>query len=295
MQINAKSFFLTYPRCAITAETFQLWLESTFTPTYLVIGSELHQDGTPHVHVCFTLDTALRTRDERVFDFHGHHPNIVRPRAIKKCIDYVKKDGNFIESGEPPAMKRKWSELQTATTSEEFFKTALEISPRDYYLNQERLEYMARKLFKPVVPTYVPQWVDFNIPQELSDWIDQRHEVCYRPQSLILYGASRTGKTEWARSLGPHVYFNGYFMLDLIRDDVEYAIFDDFEDWTTFKQYKQWLGAQKQFVCTDKYRKKVDLLWGKPCIILSNEYPAFRDQDWILLNCITVKLNKPLY
>jgi len=84
-------------------------------------------------------------------------------------------------------------------------------------------------------------------------------------------------------------------MLDLVTSDVEYAIFDDFEDWTTFKQYKQWLGAQKQFVCTDKYRKKVDLLWGKPCIILSNEYPAFRDQDWILLNCITCKLNKSLF
>lgn len=83
--------------------------------------------------------------------------------------------------------------------------------------------------------------------------------------------------------------------MEQLNNEAEYAIFDDFEDWTTFKQYKQWLGAQKQFVVTDKYKKKIDYFWGKPSIILTNIYPEFKDQDWIVANCFICKLNKALY
>lgn len=98
-------------------------------------------------------------------------------------------------------------------------------------------------------------------------------------------GASRTGKTEWARSLGPHFYFNGYFNMEQLSFESKYAVFDDFEDWSTFKQYKQWLGAQRQFVVTDKYRRKRDFLWGRPSVVLSNVDPAFKDFDWVKKNC----------
>lgn len=37
---------------------------------------------------------------------------------------------------------------------------------------------------------------------------------------------------------------------------------------------KQWLGCQREFVITDKYRKKLSISWGKPCIYLCND-----DQD----------------
>lgn len=52
------------------------------------------------------------------------------------------------------------------------------------------------------------------------------------------------------------MYFNGMLMLDLWDSDAEYAIFDDFEDWSRFYNYKQFLGAQKEFILTDKYIKK---------------------------------------
>jgi len=185
MQIHAKSFFLTYPRCAVPAETFRVWVESTFKPNYLVIGSELHEDGTPHIHICFTLDEALRTRDPRCFDFQGHHPNIVRPRNIPKCITYVKKGGVFLEVGVPPEMKRKWSELSTATSKEDFMSTALQVSARDYYINHERLEYVAAKLFKPAAPVYAPTFTNFTIPEELSEWCNQRKEVCWSLRSCL--------------------------------------------------------------------------------------------------------------
>lgn len=83
-------------------------------------------------------------------------------------------------------------------------------------------------------------------------------------------------------------------MLDLWNNMCEYAIFDDFEDWDRFYVYKQFLGAQKEFVLTDKYRKKQNVQWGKPSIILSNIMPTFKDMTWIYDNCFIcdIKENK---
>lgn len=115
-----------------------------------------------------------------------------------------------------------------------------------------------------------------------------------RPKSLIVVGASRIGKTEWARSLGAHCYWNGYFDLATWNPSAEYAIWDDL-DWSKFTQYKQWLGAQQQFTVTDKYKCKMQIQWGKPCIVLSNKEPIFPEPSWIDKNCVTVFLNSPLF
>lgn len=116
-----------------------------------------------------------------------------------------------------------------------------------------------------------------------------------RPKSLILVGPTRCGKTAWARSLGQHMYFNGSFNLDDWDNDAEYAIFDDWEDWTRFFNYKQFLGAQQEFTLADKYRAKRTLTWGKPCIILSNEMPLFKDWKWIEGNCFICIIENPLF
>lgn len=116
-----------------------------------------------------------------------------------------------------------------------------------------------------------------------------------RPKSLIIIGPSRTGKTAWARSLGRHIYWNGMFNLRSFDNEAKYAIFDDFEDWSRFYNYKQWLGAQKEFTVSDKYCKKQQIKWGKPCIVISNEHPGFKDQSWIDINCTTIYLNNKIY
>lgn len=92
------------------------------------------------------------------------------------------------------------------------------------------------------------------------------------------------------------MYFNGSFMLDIWNEEARYAIFDDWEDWGRFFNYKQFLGAQEEFVIADKYRKKRNVRWGKSCIILSNDIPLFKDQQWIDINCFFVNIkNKKLF
>jgi len=113
-------------------------------------------------------------------------------------------------------------------------------------------------------------------------------------------GKSRIGKTEWARSLGKAMYFCGQFNLDDWDESADYIILDDFNI-KFFPQWKSFLGGQKQFVLTDKYRKKRTVKWGKPCIWLCNidgspGRALSRDElDWIDVNCLTVYHDTPLF
>jgi len=91
------------------------------------------------------------------------------------------------------------------------------------------------------------------------------------------------------------MYFNSMFNLELWDDKCKYAVFDDFEDWSKWYAYKQFLGAQHEFTVTDKYRRKRQVKWGRPCIVLSNEVPPFRDMNWIKGNCFIKEINICLF
>lgn len=128
-----------------------------------------------------------------------------------------------------------------------------------------------------------------------------RGQVKPRPKSLILYGATRLGKTDFARSLGAHIYFRGTFnlkkMIKMNIKELDYMIWDDVpwsDDALKKEGYKNWLGGQDNFTVTDRYHPKEDVTWGKPCIFLSNRSPLLglsdNDKDWLKGNTVIVNL-----
>ena len=64
---------------------------------------------------------------------------------------------------------------------------------------------------------------------------------------------------------------------------------------------KQWLGAQKEFETTDKYRRKMTVVWGKPSIYISNDDPRLHKdmtddmRHWLQENVIYQIINDKLY
>jgi len=95
------------------------------------------------------------------------------------------------------------------------------------------------------------------------------------------------------------MYLCGQFNLDDWDDSAGYIVLDDF-DVKFFPQWKSFLGCQRCFVLTDKYRKKRTVQWGKPCIWLCNpEYDPRgelgRHREWLELNCVFVRLEVPLF
>lgn len=296
---NARNFFLTWSQSSgLSKESILDFLKddqqySRFL-SWAVVCQESHQEGGIHFHAVVGYSKKYDCRNARAFDISGFHPKLEAAKDVVASVSYVKKDGDFILFGDVPTAKRRWSELENASSAEEAFDIIKSVSFRDFVLNHEKIEYFVSKKFRREVPRYSREFGEFVIANAMQQWVDQRM-VRDRPKSIILWGPSRTGKTAWARSLGSHMYFNGMFDLSMWDDAAEYAVFDDFPEWEKWRYYKQFLGGQYEFVVTDKYCKKRTVRWSKPCILISNVMPNFPDMEWIRANCFIVNIQASLF
>lgn len=300
---KGKTLFLTYPQCPIDKQTlldYLVQLVQDRDVKYATVGHELHEDGNSHLHAFLWLSKELHTRDTNFFDVDDHHPNIQTARNKADVIKYCQKHGDFVEHGDKPG-KRKWDEVLAATSRKDAESLIRDIAPRDWVLGYDRVQKYLDATYPTAKARYTSEY-DFDsasIPSGIRSWIAQRTDR--RAKSLVLLGPSRTGKTELARSLGHHIYWNGYYNLDKYDETAEFAIFDDIP-WDRFHYMaKQWLGAQKEFETTDKYRRKMTIVWGKPSIYISNDDPRkHKDMTddmkaWLQENVIYQIINDRLY
>lgn len=136
------------------------------------------------------------------------------------------------------------------------------------------------------------------MPDTLKEWA--RTEISERQpgrgKSLVLISPSRFGKTEWARSLGRHMYFNNAVNFrDDWDDDSKYIIFDDIE-WDFIPNKKGFFGQQSTITINGKYMRTKTIDWGKPAICLTNKYPPYgADADWFHDNVLTYHLDNKLF
>lgn len=205
-----------------------------------------------------------------------------------------KRDAIFAQAMEAPSREAFLGEIKAS-------------APRDFTLFGRAVRETADVLF-PHVPSndYRPSYVVrpfTNVPDVCLKWkqkyIDNWDATKGRPRSLVLIGPSRWGKTEWARSLGEHLFFGGLFNMDKVADGVKYGVLDDI-DINFFPTYKSWMGGQQEFEVTDKYKAKKTIQWGKPCIwtVNQNNDPRegkFADRAWLRANCFFVDLTRPMF
>lgn len=180
-QLKSKNIFLTYPQCTATREELLEHLQTLLRDnslTYVVIGLETHQDGSPHLHCYLNCEEQVRTRNKRFFDFRNFHPNIQSSRNVKSTIRYVKKDGNFIEHGNCPVSGPSgYQAALQASTAAEAIAIIKETSAKDYILNSDRIDSWIRKAFPPPTTAFTPRNLqEFTLPEEVKLWNDQRKQ-----------------------------------------------------------------------------------------------------------------------
>lgn len=295
-RFNAKQCFLTYPRCGNLTKDEVLSFFMEFELEFWCIGLEDHADGEgKHIHAWLSFKKKLDKRDPRWWDireFHPHSGGTVRKRG--ECIEYCKKDGDYIENL-PFGTKTSWASCVNARSREEFLSRVEECSPRDWILQHDKIfAYADWKYPSNIISYNPPSNQDFQIPQEIRDWLltwDQS-----RPKTLFLCGPTRTGKTCWARSLGEHMYFCCMFNLNDWSNSAQYLVIDDF-NWEFFPNKKGFWGAQDTFTLTDKYKGKRTVKWGKPMIYICNpdqdpfNHPSMLREgakDFFIHNCIQI-------
>lgn len=121
----------------------------------------------------------------------------------------------------------------------------------------------------------------------------------------MLVSETGFGKSHWARSLGPHIYFRNVYNMDkaIAANAADYVVFDDI-NLEHVHAAKVWVSAQGEFDDTDKFRAKKTFSWGprKCCIILCNAGNRWdqteiwqKEADWWYNRVKTVILNNKLF
>lgn len=321
-QLKSQTLFLTYPQCPIPFEDFVQVLFSlpcftTYPIDGYVISREAHQDGGTHYHCLLSTSQPVRTRDSTLFDLHfdgvRYHGNYQSARNVRQVYEYVIKDGEFFEDlgslerrvNRP--IKATWASALEASSYEEACEIVQQSFPREWINNGERIRANLRHQFPETsgsvqFPTFAPE--SFTVPPALSAWVrDELNnpDPNVRRKSLILYGPSRTGKSCWARSLGPHIYQTCQLSIpDLLgKCDERFVILDDFPESSLEKEllpfYKSLFGCQPSITLRALYRNPKLIEWNVPVVWLCNNLPAFPDPDWMRENCVIVQIRNKLF
>nr|ABC74541.1 replication initiation protein [Tomato chino La Paz virus] len=336
--INSKNYFLTYPHCSLSKEETLEQLLQLNTPTnkkYIKIARELHENGEYHLHVLIQFEGKFKTQNCRFFDLVSStrsthfHPNVQGAKSSTDVKSYVDKDGDTIEWGEFQIDGRSArggqqtandaaAEALNASSKEEAMRIIKEKLPKEFLFQYHNLSSNLDRIFAKAPEPWVPPFPlsSFtNVPDEMQEWADDYFGMGVaarpeRPISIIIEGDSRTGKTMWARALGPHNYLSGHldFNPRVYSNEVEYNVIDDVTpQYLKMKHWKELIGAQKDWQSNCKYGKPVQIKGGIPSIVLCNpgegaSYKAFLDKEenaalkaWTLHNAKFIFLNSTLY
>lgn len=151
-----------------------------------LVAHEFHGDGGHHYHYLLRWSETFHTRDPRAFDVAGHHPNYKCVRGkdhIRRVVDYCCKDDDyygdrspFLDSGTRSNRDAVWAEIVGAESADDFWRLVRELAPFEYVNNYDRLvSYATTHFGKP--QAYVPEFVDFDVPGELSDWVRENVSI----------------------------------------------------------------------------------------------------------------------
>nr|QEX51299.1 replication-associated protein [Okra enation leaf curl virus] len=334
-QIYSKNYFITYPTCSLTKKEALSQIKNFQTPTskkYIKICRELHENGEPHLHVLIQFEGKYKCQNQRFFDLvspsrSAHfHPNIQGAKSSSDVKSYIDKDGDTLEWGEFQIDGRSarggqqtandaYAAALNAGSKSEALRVIKELAPKDYVLQFHNLNANLDRIFTPPVEVYVSPFSSSSfdqVPEELEEWAAENVVDAaarpHRPQSIVIEGDSRTGKTMWARSLGPHNYLCGHLDLSpkVYSNEAWYNVIDDVDP-HFLKHFKEFMGAQRDWQSNTKYGKPVQIKGGIPTIFLCNpgpnaSYKEFLDEEknsalkaWALKNAAFVFLTEPWY
>ena len=172
---------------------------------YLMVCEEFHESGAKHHHAYVRFKSKPDIRSSRFFDYKGCHPNIQACKKVAAWKNYIKKDGN-------------WLKYPSANVS--IFDTCKDLT--------------------------IQQWIEYCLREKIAyPYMEKIWDMCHRPQlntiterpthnyqcdalktftfqdwnlkSLVLYGESGCGKTNWSKW---HMPLPSLFVthLDVLRD-----------------------------------------------------------------------------
>lgn len=177
---------MTYPQCPIDKDICLDLLKeilTTYGISYIVVSSEQHEDGSPHLHAFISLTSKYDQRNANCLDITDpatdtvYHGNYQASRNIAASKQYVKKDGNFTEEGNDATVAKRtrdeaFAEALAANTRQEAEEILRSKAPRDYCMGFGNITSCLDKVFKPDPAPYQSDWTidDFTLPSGFWSW-----------------------------------------------------------------------------------------------------------------------------
>lgn len=177
-QLNAKHVFLTYPQVGDLDHGSVLARLDELGCAEKLLGIERHTDGGIHFHVLARWDAPLRTRDRRLFDVEGRHPNIQSVRDVRSVYQYVTKGGVVHGSFELHGRKRRrddvFGDACAAPDGEQFLGIIRDGCPRDFVIFHKQLETFVAKKYKAEEEEYEHPATSkpFVLPDDIAGWVE---------------------------------------------------------------------------------------------------------------------------
>jgi len=261
-EINARNWFLTYPKCDATKEEVIENIKEFSKKSPIrgaIVAQEKHKDGTNHIHALIQFVDSYRTRLASVFDcltigekhLEGKHGNYQSARNLQAVIDYVHKSDpapltyGEVRTGRKPSSKEtRLDKLVKALKEGESLDQIEERDSGSFCNNKRKLEeyqsYLQRKKLRSNLLPKPDSWkYDVSGPSgaiagsalseignawSIEKWLNENlcKERAFKMPALWLHGPANMNKTSLFRKLGK--YYSIYWM------PIEEHFFDDYVD-----------------------------------------------------------------
>jgi len=299
---SAKRFFLTFPKCDLDPEIVCLRAEEEWKDSlkWIVIGREKHQDGDLHLHVALCFGVTKNWFNPKWADLlTGQHGNYQAMKNQRKCLEYITKDGDFLERGisvksvlakhHPQAalVEEAIAEGQTMTEIQTSFPgyVIAHLKDLEYYVEwKKRMSIQLQDVCWDPVHARVPDvGTTSEATSEIANWLNLN--ICqpraFKAAQLWIFGGPNLGKSslvEWLAKL-VRVYFlplDEGFYSGWSNSTYDLVVLDEYKGQKSITWLNQFLqGSQMSIAVKGSQRLKKD---NVPVIILSNFSP--RDCYW---------------
>lgn len=188
-RLKGKKFLLTYPQCDFAKEEVLEHLKERFSPVYLRVCHELHENGDPHLHVFIAFASTKDYSSPRAFDLQlhdGKHGNYQVARTVAAAIQYVSKNDDWVEWGTIPRERSRakdsdeaFSNALAAPTRQEAEDILLAQAPRDAVIFSRSIQAFLDRRFQSF-QDYVSPFSEFpHIPGACLEWVSGNLVVCW--------------------------------------------------------------------------------------------------------------------
>lgn len=244
---------------------------------YIVYGKEVGESGTPHFQGFISFKS--RKRFNQVIAVLGSSCHVERARNVKASIDYCKKDGDFVELGDPPVSPGERTDLES-------FKTAVKAG--------ERCLKRLREDFSDVIakyPRFVKDYLDDQVEaaplpdHPLYDWqanlvLTLESDADDRTIHFLVDFVGNQGKT-WFAKWWCSNHRNAQLiepgkkadMAYALQSDVKYVFVNCTREQVDFLNYSFLEAIKDGVVFSPKYESRTRLLGPVHVVVMMNQSP----------------------